>query len=233
MTLTVLGSESKGNCYLVESGSGILIIEAGIRLSEVKKALNYDLSRVVGCLVTHQHGDHFKYASDYAKAGINIYAGRETLEKSDTIKHRGIVIESERSFTVAKHTIVPFNVAHNVPTLGFLIKHPECGKLLFVTDSAFINNKFTGLNHICIEANYDDPLLMNDRAIGKHMSIDTCMDFLRFTDLSQVRNIVLLHLSSGNSNAKDFVNKVKNLSRFASVFVADRAVKINLNINPF
>ncbi|HOZ61998.1 MAG TPA: MBL fold metallo-hydrolase [Smithellaceae bacterium] len=233
MTLMVLGSESKGNCYLLESDSGVLIIEAGIRLSEVKKALNYDLSRVVGCLVTHQHGDHFKYAGDYAKAGINIYASAETLAKSETIKHRGIKIESERPFTVARHTVVPFNVAHNVPTLGFLIKHPEMGKLLFVTDSAFINNKFNGLNHVCIEANYDDPLLMNDRAIGKHMSIDTCMDFLRFTDMSQVRNIVLLHLSSGNSNASDFTSKVKKISRFATVHVADRGLKINLNLNPF
>ena len=40
MTLKVLGSESAGNCYLLESFFEILIIEAGIRLNDVKKSLN-------------------------------------------------------------------------------------------------------------------------------------------------------------------------------------------------
>lgn len=232
MILTILSSESKGNCYLLESDSGTLIIEAGIRLSEVKKALNYDLSGVVGCLITHCHGDHFKYSKQFASSGINIYAQNKTIELVG-VPHRCREIVPGELKSIGSFRVVGFSVAHNVPTLGYLIDHPEMGKMLFVTDSAYIKNRFSGLNQICIEANYDDPLLMNDRAIGKHMSIDTCLNFLQSNDLSHIRNIVLLHLSSQNSNSKEFISKVKHVSRSSRVHVADKSMKIQLNINPF
>ena len=41
MVLNVIGSSSKGNCYLLEASDGILIIEAGIPAVEIKKAIGY------------------------------------------------------------------------------------------------------------------------------------------------------------------------------------------------
>lgn len=56
MQLTCLGSGSDGNCYLLESKDEILVIECGCSLKEVKKALNFDLSKIVGCFISHVHG---------------------------------------------------------------------------------------------------------------------------------------------------------------------------------
>lgn len=56
MRLTVLGSGSSGNCYLVECDNEILILDCGISLKEVKKTLNFDLSKIVGCVISHSHG---------------------------------------------------------------------------------------------------------------------------------------------------------------------------------
>ena len=61
MKLVVLGSSSSGNCYVLDAGNEALILEAGIRLNEVKKVLGFNIRKVVGCLITHQHGDHAKY----------------------------------------------------------------------------------------------------------------------------------------------------------------------------
>ena len=61
MKLIVLGSSSSGNCYILDNGKEALIIEAGIRFQEVKKALDFNLRKVVGCVVTHAHNDHAKY----------------------------------------------------------------------------------------------------------------------------------------------------------------------------
>ena len=58
MKLIVLGSSSSGNCYILDNGKEALIIEAGIRFQEVKKALDFNLRKVVGCVVTHAHNDH-------------------------------------------------------------------------------------------------------------------------------------------------------------------------------
>lgn len=61
MELKVLGSSSSGNCYIIDNGKEALILEAGVRFQEVKKALGYNLRKVVGCLITHRHQDHAKY----------------------------------------------------------------------------------------------------------------------------------------------------------------------------
>ena len=232
MTLKVLGSESAGNCYLIESDSQCLIIEAGIRLQELKKALNYDLSKVVGCLITHSHGDHCKYAKDFLKAGIDIYTSKETIAEANLSGHRVFRFFSSY-ISIGQFFIKSFPVPHNVPTLGFLIKHPFSGSILFVTDAAYIPNKFIDLTHILIEANYEETILTSDRFIGNHMSLDTCLDFLRSNDMRQVRNIVLLHLSSLNSDSKMFAKSVQSIAPNASVSIADKGLEVNLSKYPF
>ncbi len=233
MTLKVLSSESAGNCYLIESDSQCLIIEAGIRLKELKKALNYDLSKVIGCLITHSHGDHCKYAMDFLKAGIDIFTSDHTADASKMIGHRIHPIKHYEVVTIGDFKVIPFPVPHGVPTLGFLIKHPHSGSILFVTDAAYIPNKFIGLTHILIEANYEDAILTSDQAVGKHMSLDTCLEFLRANDMRQVRNIVLLHLSSLNSDSKMFAKSVQSIAPNASVWIADKGLEINLSKYPF
>ena len=74
MVLKVIGSSSKGNCYILESDTEALIIEAGCKLLEVKKAIQWQLSKVVGCIISHEHNDHAGYAKEYAKAGIKLLA---------------------------------------------------------------------------------------------------------------------------------------------------------------
>lgn len=46
MMLKVLGSSSKGNCYILENESEALILEAGIKFQDVKKALNWNIAKV-------------------------------------------------------------------------------------------------------------------------------------------------------------------------------------------
>ena len=46
MKLKVLGSGSSGNCYLLESDTECLILEAGLPFMEVKKALNLSLIHI-------------------------------------------------------------------------------------------------------------------------------------------------------------------------------------------
>lgn len=56
MKLRCLGSGSSGNCYLLTAGNGeTLIIDPGVPIKEIKKALNWDISCVVGAVCTHHH----------------------------------------------------------------------------------------------------------------------------------------------------------------------------------
>ena len=56
MRFITLSSSSTGNGYMLQASSGeVLIIEAGVRLSQVKKALDFDLEKIRGVLISHEH----------------------------------------------------------------------------------------------------------------------------------------------------------------------------------
>ena len=81
MHLHTLGSSSKGNCYLLtDKNNHTLILDLGIGLQDIKRAIDYDLSRVVGAVVTHRHGDHAKYLAEAARAGITIHTHQDVID---------------------------------------------------------------------------------------------------------------------------------------------------------
>lgn len=220
MELKILGSSSHGNGYILEADSEALIIEAGVKLLEAKKAINFNLSKVVGCLVSHQHNDHAGNALEYASAGITVLALPEVITAKN-IERNYKTIEFGKGYKMGNFKVLPFELMHDVPCAGFLIEHPQSGKVLFITDTYACKYRFTGLSHILIEANYADdiltdnilegrlPQVMRKRLLTSHMEIESTKEFLRSSDLKQVRNIVLLHLSDGNSNEKRFVDECK------------------------
>jgi uncharacterized surface protein with fasciclin (FAS1) repeats len=64
------------------------------------------------------------------------------------------------------------------------------------------------------------------------MSIETCKGLLEANDLTAVNNIVLIHLSDGNSNAADFKKQVQDLTG-KTVHIAGKDMVIDLNKTPF
>lgn len=244
MKLSVLGSSSSGNCYLLTTKSGqTLIIEAGISIKEIKEALNFDLSKVIACIATHRHGDHFKYAAEYMQNGIEVCSGVETLDSID-YSHKMRVIQKQVKHTIGEFVVMAVEVKHDVHCFSFLIQHPESGLILFATDTMYLPYKFPGLNNLILECNYSQEILdsrlsegetidvVRNRVIGSHMSLETAKDFLRANDLTGVNNIVLIHLSDGNSNAALFKTEIENLTA-KSVFVADKGMNIDFNVTPF
>ena len=55
ITIKTLASGSTGNAYHISDGSTSLLIECGIPIAKIKQGLNYRLSGVDGCLISHQH----------------------------------------------------------------------------------------------------------------------------------------------------------------------------------
>jgi ribonuclease BN (tRNA processing enzyme) len=246
MQLRVLGSSSKGNCYLLVASDEVLIIEAGVKLFEVKKALSFRTDNIAGCLISHLHNDHAGYIKEYADAGITILTG-ETVRDNKTLSlydNRVRAVYPEHGYKLGSYKIIPFEVQHDVPCLGFYISHPECGNILFITDTYMCEYTFPNLNHVIIECNYSDAILehniiykglnplMRPRLLYSHMELETCKNVLRSLDLSQVINIVLIHLSDGNSNERQFVTEITE--EFCKTTTAgNKEVNIEFNINPY
>ena len=55
MKLNCLGSSSVGNCYILEDDNDCLIIEAGVKIKDVKKAVNFNIAKVRGVVISHEH----------------------------------------------------------------------------------------------------------------------------------------------------------------------------------
>lgn len=56
MLLKVCNSTSKGNGYAIQCDSEILIVECGCPLIDIKKMIDFQISKVVGCIISHEHG---------------------------------------------------------------------------------------------------------------------------------------------------------------------------------
>ena len=160
MKLNILGSNSAGNCYVLQNDSEALIIEAGIDFRTVKKSLDFNLSKVSAAVITHQHGDHSKYVASFVNNGVLTLALEDVFSSHGIFNHAfAKSIVSGKCYKAGNFFIQAFPVSHDVPCVGYLIKHSEFGKLLFVTDTVTMNYKFDGLTEIMIEANYADDIL--------------------------------------------------------------------------
>ncbi|OAA90772.1 MBL fold metallo-hydrolase [Clostridium ljungdahlii] len=240
MKLKVLGSGSAGNCYLLQNENETLMLECGLSYRTILKGLNFNVSDVAACLITHEHRDHCKAIKDIIKAGIDIYTGKGTIDFYGMSGYRVHSIRSEEQFAVGDFTVMPFKTDHDaVEPLGFLIYHNEIGRLLFITDSYYCRYKFSGITHIMIECNYDVnvlnkniengtiPYKLRNRIIKSHFSLENVKEFLSETDLSEVREITLLHLSGDNSDEKMFIEEIEKLTG-KPVYAADEGLELEL-----
>jgi len=221
----VLASSSKGNCYRITDGSTPLLLEAGIQFKEIQKRLNFRISDMAGCLISHEHKDHSKAVPDMMKAGVNCYMSQGTVESLGIDGHRIHVIKAKQQFQLGTWTILPFETQHDAAEpLGFLMVNQGGDKLLYATDTYYIRYRFAGLTHVMIECNYSldilranvaaglvEPALKN-RILKSHFSLEHVKDFLKANDLSKVREIWLLHLSDGNSDAERFKREIQELT---------------------
>lgn len=244
MILKILGSSSSGNCYILDNGIEALIIECGIRFSDVLITMDYDLSRVAGAIVSHEHGDHAKYISDFLNRYIPVYASKGTAKAvKDVEKIR--CLEPKTEVKIGSFKVLPFPVIHDAAEpFGFLINHKETGNVLFATDTKMLNYKFQDLNNILIECNYSDEIMTENYLKGylpdvvmkrtreSHMSLKHCIDALASNDIKAVNNIVLIHLSPGNSNASEFKSVVEKETGKA-VHIAEKGMNIEFNKTPF
>lgn len=246
MTLQILGSSSSGNCYLFKASTGeVLMVECGVSFKDIQKALNFDISRVVGCLVSHEHQDHAKQAGKCLESGIDCYMSGGTAESLGIADARRVHMMQEfETVTLGGFTCKPFATEHDAAEpFGFLIHHPESGWVLFATDTYFLQYTFGGLNNILIECNYRKDILeanvrsgklpekVRQRTLRSHCSFDTCRDILRANDLTAVNNIILIHLSDGNSNEREFREGIAEATG-KTVFAAEPGMTIKFDKTP-
>lgn len=222
----MLASGSAGNCYLVSDGLTPLLLECGISIKQIRRGLGFGLTNVAACLVSHEHQDHAKAVADVLRAGVEVYTSPGTIKALGLEHHRLRPVRAKETFKVGTWTVRAFETQHDAQEpLGFLLHSRASNeRLLYATDTYYIRYKFPGLTHIMVECNYaadileanvkrgSVPEVLKKRLLTSHFSLDNVKEFLKANDLSQVREIWLLHLSDGNSDAERFKREVQALT---------------------
>lgn len=236
-SLKIIGSSSSGNAYILDCGSEQLILELGVSWKEILKALNFDLSKVRACLVTHSHQDHSKYIPTAIKSGLTVFSNKDVQLVHPKVK----VLELGKKKRIGGFSVQPIPLFHDVMNYGFLIEHKDTGKILFATDTSQVPYKFKGVRHFVIEANNDiDEIIDNAcdnefsrSASQNHLELNDTIETLKQNYSVKTQTIVLIHLSNTNINAVKAKKKVQEELGFGNVYIAEKGLEIELNKEEF
>lgn len=218
------GSGSSGNCYYLGTKYSGVLIDAGVSARMIQKLLkemDLDLRNIMAVLVTHDHADHIRAVGTLGeKFHIPIYATHEIHDGIDRnygvhekLKSFRRFFEKETEWDLNGMTINTFTVSHDATDcVGYVIDY--CGqRFMIATDCGMPSEKMEEYirtaNHIVIEANHDEHLLLNglyptylkERILSPtgHQSNETCADLLQRNYHEGLHNIFLCHLSHENN----------------------------------
>ncbi|MFZ3341145.1 MAG: MBL fold metallo-hydrolase [Terriglobales bacterium] len=181
VTVSVLGSGSRGNCALVSSSSTRILVDAGLSGRETfkrLKGLGERTEEISAILITHEHSDHVAGLERLAtKLNVPVFitegthhawnrACRDIFHKT-LHKEDGKVPElpkSEhfypgRSFRIGDIEVSPFTIPHDAADpVGFTFR-AEGIKIGFATDLGYmpvsVRNHLRGSTVLLIESNHD------------------------------------------------------------------------------
>lgn len=227
MTLKCLSTGSKANCYVLKRDNGeMLILDAGLPISEIKKGIGFDVANLKGAVVTHSHKDHSLSA--------------EKLKQLTPVYKPYLGAKRQHTY-IGDFDITCFDLPHSVENRGFVIK-ADGQRILYATDFEYIPYNLSGLliDTMLIELNYQEEMVGDDlddhkrHVILGHASETVTIEILR-QNAKNLRNVILCHMSnSGYLNRDLAMERVKAaLPDWVNVWFARGGRSYQISKTPF
>lgn len=206
MFVRCIGTGSSGNCYALYDNDGkILLLDLGLARKQILKGIDFNVSDVVGAVVSHGHRDHAKAVKDFENMGIKVWKPFSENNLTDRMKFEGFSVQC-------------FPLPHNgVANFGFYI-NANGQKILYLTDYEYCRFNFKSLqvNHIICECNYQQELVSRDLAnyehkIWGHSSLDYCKRFISDNKTSSLRTVILCHMGVETTIAEECLSEVQKV----------------------
>ncbi|MEZ4456578.1 MAG: MBL fold metallo-hydrolase [Gemmatimonadales bacterium] len=213
-TLASLGSGSSGNAFVLEGADGALLIDAGFSARELGKRadrIGLDLGRLVGIVLTHEHGDHASGAARLSRQlGVPVVATEGTLRALGLADDAPrIVLRSSSITEVGPFCIESCRTLHDAaePTaLAVELAGVRVGIAYdFGRPTAGLRHLLRGSDALIIESNYDEVLLRTSEypasvqhriaGSGGHLSNRAAADLIGEVYHRDLALVVLAHLS--------------------------------------
>lgn len=166
LSVTCLGSGSRGNALLVQSPHATLLVDCGIgvrRLSSAMRARGLELADVSALLLTHEHSDHVRELPRIASTSAQIIATRGSAVASGLGPGRCQVVSDDQTVWTGGCEVTAIGVRHDASEpCGFRIATPD-GVVIVLTDlgsvSAGVIEAVATSDLVVLEANHDEVML--------------------------------------------------------------------------
>lgn len=221
MRFASLGSGSKGNSTIVESGKTCILVDCGFSVKDTVRRLERldkkpeDLNAI---LVTHEHSDHWKGVLPLAsRYSINVFITYGCLiatgirqEDYSFLK----IIDSHNSFDIDGISIKPIPVPHDAKEPVQYILSTQNHRFGILTDvgciTPFIEQQYLGCDGLLIEANHDLNLLqegkypsfLKQRVASQwgHLNNKQTANLISVIDQKTLKKLVIAHISQSNNH---------------------------------
>jgi phosphoribosyl 1,2-cyclic phosphodiesterase len=221
MKLWVLGSGSRGNAVLVESGECRLLIDIGFGPRVLQRRLESIAvapESVEACVITHEHSDHARGAARAARRWHwPLFATDGTYRNSRLFAlgtHAGI-IASGTTISFSGMDVTTFRTPHDaVEPIGVVVTERSSGvRAAICTDLGYgsqtVRKMISDVDILLLESNHDDVMLANgpyplsvQRRIASrvgHLSNRECAQLVKEAITPRLRQVVLAHVSANNN----------------------------------
>src|SRR5499426_874785 len=223
ITVSVLGSGSRGNATFIKTDRVRLLIDAGMTRKEIAnrlESIGEDPDGIDAVLITHEHGDHscgLKMLLKDLPIEAFLTWGTITALQAEQYELDGskiIPVQPGVPFEVEDVEIYPFRIPHDAAEpVAYSI---TCGgvKITQVTDIGYIPDsvagRIRGSHMLILESNHDlemlragpYPWVLKQRLMGRygHLSNTAVARFIREQYDGEADHVVLAHLSSKNNH---------------------------------
>ena len=223
VTVSVLGSGSRGNATFIRTDQVRLLIDAGMSRKEIGKRLELigeDPSGIDAVLITHEHHDHASGLKTLVKdLPIQVRLTCGTLaalntEEYEWVGSSPIPVTPGAAFTIGDVEILPFPVPHDAAEpVAFSISSGGV-RITQLTDIGYmpdtVAESLRGSHMLILESNHDLEMLrvgpypwsLKLRLMGRygHLSNAAVGRFIREQFDGLAEHLVLAHLSSKNNH---------------------------------
>jgi len=219
MTFQTLCSGSKGNCALLTSENTVVLIDLGISLQALEKALEerkIKAEKIDGVFITHEHSDHISGAEAFSKK-----------YRKPIFVHKNGFLETAKKLYWSNHYLTHFDGGFDFKNLhvstyrcshdsayccGYKFSDGKTG-IATATDLGYADNTFmdfvSGCKLVLLESNHDEDMLKNGpyppilkRRVGGsrgHLSNRQAAELVVKMHSVGVKRVLLGHLSQNNN----------------------------------
>lgn len=224
MKLWVLGSGSRGNAVLVESGGSRIMIDVGFGTRVLKnrmEPLGIAPESIDACVVTHEHSDHIRGAARAARKWhwpLLMTEGTYANSHLPVLGTSAATFRAGRTLEFPGMTVETFRTPHDgAEPIGVVVTALQTGvRAAIVTDigcaTRTVRSMISDIDVLVIESNHDDDMLWNgpyppslQRRIASrlgHLSNAECARAVQDAMTARLRQVVLAHLSEENNTPR-------------------------------